>query len=440
MKNIFLKIKRKIRAKKRKKGSVKIFSYKAHRIKGNVINIGKLNILFVFIFITLILVAILWGGLGIFKLYKFQPNPAYKDFITADKSEWGGQTKLSILVIGQDKRKDEFGFSDCIMVVIINPYEKSIGIFNINPDIQVYVSKLGRNVKLRNLYNLGILEGEEPPINYMISGVENLLSVKVNRYIVFSEEGLKEMVDILGGVYINNSFEVKDNDVFYNFYLPKGSYKVSGNDFIGYLSADDDGAENKFLRQINGMQNILKKLVGYVIFFRFFEIINCFENNIQTNLTKNEMIKLWFVIRDVGEVRSGYTKFSSLQKIEIDGEILYKPIIEKLDNDISLTFQDRKAVLEQARIEIFNSTNIRGLGALRARWLKNIGLDVIRIGDTEEIYEKTTIYTKERDKYLNTIKAIKLTFDEDIEVKEGEIPDIICTGDVIIILGKNAQN
>ena len=207
---------------------------------------------------------------------------------------------------------------------------------------------------------------------------------------------------------------------------------------MSYVRADDDGVENKLRRQVIATEGLFKRLISYTAFIKLLGVLNVIEEYVYTDLSRSEIMYLAYEVARFREINSAFMTSSSLQATNMEGRMVNLPIFDKLDEDIQGVFVDSRIGKEQARVEIFNSTSIRGLAAFRARWLRNIGIDIIRVGDTAEIYKKTTIYVREADRYKHTINAIKKTFDEEIDVTH-KMPDFVCTGDVVVVIGENAE-
>lgn len=442
MQNLFIKIKRRIKLgkgrRKKKVTGVSFFKVKKKVKKGGSRKADLKNVIILLLFIGFFMFLFIWCCFCMYRLISIKFSKAYKDESVGNNEEWSGDGRINILLVGMDTREGEFGFADALTVIMIDPYEHSIGIFNINPDISIYLPKQKKYVKFRNLYNIGVIDSDEVPIRSLIHEIEMLLSIKINRYIMVDEERLVNLTEVLGGIYVNNVSAIEDSDILVNggdFKLESGNYRLNGEDFLNYLKADDDGVENKFIRQINGLEGFLKRSVSYITLIKLPAFLDELSSGVYTDFSKQEFIYLAYEIIRFKDIRSAFIRMSSLKEREGIDDVNYLPIYEELDQDIQKVFIDSRVGKEQARVEIFNSTNIKGLAAFRARWLKNIGIDVIRVGDSSYVFERTTIFTREKGKYLDTIDAVKNSFNEDIEIKEGEMPSWVCTGDVIVVLG-----
>lgn len=444
MKNIFLRIKRSLKTKRGRKrkrlSSLGLLSkYKKNPKAKRYSNVEN-KLVIGLIFFGVLLLAV-WTSVCIYKLITAKMSPDIRDRREGDELEWKGENQINILLVGVDKREGEFGYIDALTVMMIDPLDKRIGLFVINVDTTVNLGG-GRYSELRNIYNLGVLESDEVPVRMLIGGVELLLSIKINRYMIIDEEGFVKLSNSLGGIHIKNLSSIKDADINATsgkFELPEGSFRLGGEEFLNFLHADDDGVENKYVRHIEGVEGFLRRATSYNAFLRFPSYIEVFQDNVKTNLSKQELLKVSYEIMRAQEINSAFMRNSSLQKKILGEETAYFAILEVLDEDIKSVFSDSRIAKEQARVEIVNSTSIQGLATFRARWLRNIGVDVIRTGDAVKPYETTTIFCVDPKKYVNTINAIKKTFDEEIET-ESRMPDFICTGDVIIVLGQNASN
>ncbi|MFC1780198.1 LCP family protein [Patescibacteria group bacterium] len=450
MKDLIQKIKRKVKSgftlKTKKKKSLLGLSYSRRKSSGKKKGRGKFkNAIILTILIGCVLLLLVGFLINVYKLGSVKFEKAYKDdSIVEDGEEWTGEGRINILLIGMDKREGEFGFVDALAVVMVDSSDSSIGVFSINPDIVITVpQEPTHQSRLRNLYNWGILENKGIPIEILTSGVESLLSIKIDRYLIINEEGLVELVNVLGGVYVKNSSSFSDSDIQSsvggNFDLEEGSYRLSGSDLLSFLQADDDSIDNKLHRQVIGIEGFLKRATSYIAFLKLSTFLDISSKQIYTDLSKSELIWVVYKIMRFKEVKTSYSRLNSLRSVETERAIEYYPTLDQLDQDIQKVFIDKRVGKEQARVEVFNSTSVKGLASSKARWLRNIGVDVIRVGDSAASLEKTTIYTREEGKYTYTIDAIKRSFDEDVEVMEGELPNLVSTGDVIVVLGENGS-
>lgn len=424
--------KAKRRSKKRKSASKRFFkTTKKSNLKNRIV---------VVLVLLGILATIGWFGYSLYRFFSFDFLLAYKDERLVEEEKWRGEDRLHILLVGLDRRGGEYAFVDSLNILMIDPRDHIIGVYNINVDTSVIISKERGYEKLRNIYNSELIDGNVP-IDGVVSASESLLSISIDRYIVSDESSLKDLVDEMGGIWVNSSFEFVDDELKEEsepYQFRAGAYRLGGSEFVSFLRSDANSEDERARRHLSGIEGLIRRFTNYIFLIKFPYIIEELETSICTNLTKNEALYLFRVIYNSHELRSDYMTKSNLRPINSGGETIYIAINERLDRSILEVFLDNRVIKEQARVEVFNSTSKRGFASFRSRWLRNIGIDVIRTGDTRKPYQNTTIYiTDEEDDYSDTIFSIEKIFNEDIEVKR-DTPDFIHTGDLVVVIGANA--
>ena len=119
-------------------------------------------------------------------------------------------------------------------------------------------------------------------------------------------------------------------------------------------------------------------------------ILECFKfllGNGQTNLTKWDLLRLWWETRRVRQ--------DKIAVVDLQEEAVLKEIVfadgskgfeiekEKMEKIAQKIFKDQKLRQEDLPIAILNSTSHSGLAERGARIIKNIGGRVVQIGNTE---------------------------------------------------------
>jgi len=437
---MFRLIKNKINTlKRRKKRKPKAKVYVNYSAKGNKkrINISKLsNFIVLFLVVVVFVFLIYFIAQLIIKYNNLQLTKAYRDDL--ELTSWTAKERLYLLVIGMDEREGEYGFSDNLSLIMIDPASKIMGVYIINVDTFVFDKNTNKFTNLRNLYNLNLVDhSEKAPVFALQDAIENLLAVKIDRYILIKEQGYEKLINSLGGVFVDNTSEVVDKEIT-GYFISKGNVKLNGEDALNYVRVDDDGSINKINRQIKSIEAISNKMTSFSIFFRIPNVLDFFESDIKTNFSKKELYLLGRNLAQVKEFRSGYMGSASIYKAIYDDKEVYYPVIEDIDASIGEIFADIEIKKEQARVEVFNSTNIKGIASIRSRMMKNFGIDVIRTGDTRDVHEKSTLYITSDEEYKNTIESIKALFLEEIEIVK-KSPEFTHTGDIVFVVGVNAK-
>lgn len=148
---------------------------------------------------------------------------------------------LNILLIGSDqvydtetynykvKVKNKFnGRADTIIIFRFNPKNKTVKAINIPRDTRIHV-----NNKTDRMNVLNEIGG---PL-FLKAKLEELLNIKINKYIATNSQGFVEMIDILGGVDINVPINMRyiDKTDGLDINLQKGPQKLNGKQSLGFI-------------------------------------------------------------------------------------------------------------------------------------------------------------------------------------------------------------
>ncbi|WKZ31338.1 MAG: LytR C-terminal domain-containing protein [Candidatus Dojkabacteria bacterium] len=120
---------------------------------------------------------------------------------------------------------------------------------------------------------------------------------------------------------------------------------------------------------------------------------------------------------------------------EVDAKIAeYRELVRKKD-----------VQKEQTKIEVFNGSEVSGLAGKYARRFDNAGIEVIRVDNAVELYDKSTLYISSPEKYDDSLEVVKAivadaAFKEvdEIVVVESR-PHFLTTGDIVVVLGKDVK-
>ena len=161
----------------------------------------------------------------------------------------------------------------------------------------------------------------------------------------------------------------------------------------------------------------------------------------ETNLTKWDLVRLWLTLRSIRQdkinlVDLGQT--SASQEVDLlDGTKANKIDTERLESIMSQFFVDKKLKQEDLTVAVLNGTNHAGLANKVATLIKNIGGQVMTIGDTEngqgESLRQCQIKSEKKYKNSYTIRKLSHVFDCQWE---GE-PMAEQRANLVLIVGKS---
>jgi len=198
---------------------------------------------------------------------------------------------FSVLMLGVDQREGDAGRSDTIIVMTVNPNDKSTKMVSIPRDTYTEIVGKGSMDKINHAYAFGGIE-------MSMETVENLLDIPIDYVVQVNMEGFEDIVDAVGGVNVNNTLDFSVGQQNY----PKGNITLDGEEALSYVRMRYDDPNGDFGRQDRQKQVIqavmsegasVKSLVNYR------SIFNALGANVQTNMTFDEMMDVQKNYRDV---------------------------------------------------------------------------------------------------------------------------------------------
>ncbi|MCH4416003.1 LCP family protein [Staphylococcus haemolyticus] len=243
------------------------------------------------IIIIVVILAIIAG------VYLFSKIHSLSDSITnpldRDKSELrdkpakeGDPMTVVLYGIDDDAQREQQGMgqrSDSIVLMSINPKDKKTVMVSVPRDTRAKIVGKGTTEKINHAYAYG---GPKMAVN----SLEKLMDVPVDHYISIDMDGVKTVVDELGGVTItsNGSFITKDSTNTYQF--TKGEqYKMDGKEALAYMrSRKEDGAggdEGRQLRQQQVITAVAREAFSVNSVTKLNGIFKAAQDNLKTDLS-----------------------------------------------------------------------------------------------------------------------------------------------------------
>ncbi len=208
--------------------------------------------------------------------------------------------RQNILILGVDKNPegdDPFlnTRSDTIILVNIDPKQRSINAISIPRDSKVYIAGDYGIQKINSAHAYGGVELAKKT-------VENTLGVKVDRYIAVNSEAIIKLVDILEGVpvYVEKDMYYRDYSGKLNVGLSKGHHILNGKQAEGYLRFRKDGLGDigRTSRQQWFLRNLLTRLQSPVTITKIPEILNLINEYVKTDMSMYEISNFAAMAKD----------------------------------------------------------------------------------------------------------------------------------------------
>ena len=211
-----------------------------------------------------------------------------------DKPEFNlpfGPRRQNILLLGVDSNGADSDLwvgtrTDTMILLNIDPKTKTVNAISIPRDSKVYLPQGMGIQKINAAHAIG-------GVGMTIKTVEDTLGVKVDRYIMFHDEGVRAIVKALGGVdiYVEKNMHYNDNAGHLHINFTKGKHHLTEKDAVEYLRFRHDamGDIGRTQRQQWFLRGLLADLQKPETIARLPKIIAVANKYVKTDMTPYEM-------------------------------------------------------------------------------------------------------------------------------------------------------
>lgn len=193
---------------------------------------------------------------------------------------------FSLLLLGIDQREGEPSRSDTIIYSVIRPKEDKILLLSIPRD--TYTDIIGRDVtsKINSAYAHG-------GAKMTIDTVENLLKNKVNYYAAVNFNGMKDIVDAIGGVKLPITELIENkNPIHEKLRIEPHKPIYYGQDALAYVRYREDSDFKRTERQRIFISALMDKALELKNISKIPELIDIAGSNFTTNMDSDFILNL----------------------------------------------------------------------------------------------------------------------------------------------------
>ncbi|MEG0293967.1 LCP family glycopolymer transferase [Enterococcus sp.] len=219
---------------------------------------------------------------------------------------FGNKDPFSILLLGIDTGalgRSDHGRSDSMMVVTVNPEKKQTTIVSLDRDILADMLDGVTFDKLNHAYAYGDVE-------LAMDVVEKLIDVPIDHYVMMNMQGLRDLIDAVGGIQVNNKIDFTLEKV----HVPAGKITLDGKTGLAYArmrKEDPEGDIGRQRRQREVITKIVDKLLSLDSVSNYQKILKAVEKNSRTDLVWNEMLDI---------VTNYYPAFENIEQAQLEGQ------------------------------------------------------------------------------------------------------------------------
>ena len=250
---------------------------------------GKKIFTIIFGIILVLFLAVV--GMGA-KLYWDVSKSMDKTYETVERSKksqvnLNNKEPFSVLLLGIDTGDDgrvEQGRSDTTIVATVNPRDKQTTLVSLARDTYVDIPGQGKQDKLNHAYAFG-------GASLAMDTVENYLNIPINHYVSINMAGLKELVNAVGGIEVNNNLTFSQDG--YDFTI--GKISLDGEQALSYSRMryeDPNGDYGRQERQRKVIEGIVQKVLSLNSVSNYQEILTAVSDNMKTDLSFDDMKKI----------------------------------------------------------------------------------------------------------------------------------------------------
>lgn len=250
---------------------------------------GKKIFAIIFGIILVLFLAVV--GMGA-KLYWDVSKSMDKTYETVERSKksqvnLNNKEPFSVLLLGIDTGDDgrvEQGRSDTTIVATVNPRDKQTTLVSLARDTYVDIPGQGKQDKLNHAYAFG-------GASLAMDTVENYLNIPINHYVSINMAGLKELVNAVGGIEVNNNLTFSQDG--YDFTI--GKISLYGEQALSYSRMryeDPNGDYGRQERQRKVIEGIVQKVLSLNSVSNYQEILTAVSDNMKTDLSFDDMKKI----------------------------------------------------------------------------------------------------------------------------------------------------
>ena len=202
-----------------------------------------------------------------------------------------GLRRQNILFLGVDASenpKDPWTGTrtDTIILVNIDPRNKSVNALSIPRDSKVYLPRDNGVNKINSAHAIGGIEMTKRTI-------EDTLGVHIDKYIMVHDNAVKEIVDAMDGldVYIEKPMHYNDYAGHLHINFDKGDHRLDGQEAVEYLRFRHDalGDIGRTQRQQWLLRSLLTKLKQPSTITKIPDIISVSKKYVKTDMSFYEM-------------------------------------------------------------------------------------------------------------------------------------------------------
>jgi LCP family protein required for cell wall assembly len=326
--------------------------------------------------------------------------------------KWSGRERVNMLLLGIDQRCDEAGptRTDTMMVLTIDPVGMTAAVLSLPRDLWVTIPGFGVDrINQANFFGEAYdYPGGGPAL--AVETVEATLGIKIDYYVTVDFKAFVQLVDEVGGINVVVPETIVDDTYPDNCYgydpftIEAGQHQLDGQTALKYARtrATFGGDVDRAGRQQQVMLAVREKIFSLnmapQLLAKAPDLWRIFQENVQTNMSLNEAIQLALLAQDIPRqnIRTEVLNYEYVyNEVTPDGQAVLVPVRDKIRVLRDQIFapptiptpstEDLPQMIdeEQARVAVYNGTQVFGLAGSTRDYLLAQDVNVVEIGNAD---------------------------------------------------------
>jgi len=354
------------------------------------------------------------------------PALAKKVDPTTLKGEGNGRINILLLGVGGGTH-DGPELSDTMMVMSIDPVNKTVALLSIPRDLYVKIPGYGYSK-----INAANSDGG-PALAEQV--VEQVLDVPIHYYVHVDFSGFEQAVDAVGGIDITNTQTLSDTEypcdnnqaAICGYYLPPGQYHMTGAQALKFARCRKGTCGNDFGRAARQQQVLVavrqKALTLSVLTnpIKIGQLIDAVGSDVRTDLQLSDIVKLASMVKAVDPsqiqqkvIDNGTSGLLVDQQSPTAGDILVPAAGEfdytDIQNLAHSLFADPYIIKENATVQVQNGSGRSGIATAVVAALQASHYNVGTATNSAQYYPHTEIIDYSGGKKPYTVSYLEQSF------------------------------
>lgn len=371
-----------------------------------------------------------------------------------------GDERMTILLLGVDKSVNGASRTDTLILVNIDPKEKTASMLSIPRDLKVVIPGYGID-KINASFALGEFNKVQGGgAGLTIRTIEANLGIPISAFVQIDFNGFIDMVDTVGGITLDVPYPIKDDTYpaegyrYQRIYFPAGWQHMDGEQALDYArTRHQDGDSRRSARQQQVLMSLREQAMGLDLIPQLPTLIGQFGDSVRTDISLTDTVKLARLGTEIPQDRiSQVSLLPALYDDQVPGGPYYLSADWNEVGDVLTSFTGTRIRPPGAAISnpdygvpilIENGTDNEGLAGRVGDYLEANGFWNIEVAtaDDDGDHDKTTIHDRENNLGTSALITNLIGVGADT-ITLGDDGDDTSRGDhaIVITLGDDAPD